>query len=226
MGEMVMAKKQAAVKPIKPRTIDGFREEISAIESRLAESKALDEKAQGVIDDLALSVYRGDPQAKKKFEEISSARASESEKRRMLEAALENSKAELLQAQAEANREAARERMKEARRIVDEFRGIGAEIDDNMRKVLAGYQKIQTVMAQLTNLGVVRFSGEVVRANVRRAMRSSLISIHRDLELPLMPPLERRTFDGVVTAWVSNIERMIAMGEGEAPAPQVDKAQA
>jgi hypothetical protein len=222
---MVM-KKQMKPKQTKPRTIDGFCEEIAQIESRLAESKQLDEKAQGVIDDLALSVYRGDPQAKKKLDGITGARASESEKRRMLEAALENSKAELLQAQAEANREAARERMKEARRIVDEFRGIGAEIDDNMRKVLAGYQKIQTVMAQLTNLGVVRFSGEVVRANVRRAMRSSLISIHRDLELPLMPPLERRTFDGVVTAWVSNIERMIAMGEGEAPAPQVDKAQA
>jgi hypothetical protein len=222
---MVM-KKQMKPKQTKPRTIDGFCEEIAQIESRLAESKQLDEKAQGVIDDLALSVYRGDPQAKKKLDGITGARASESEKRRMLEAALENSKAELLQAQAEANREAARERMKEARRIVDEFRGIGAEIDDNMRKVLAGYQKIQTVMAQLTNLGVVRFSGEVVRANVRRSMRSSLISIHRDLELPLMPPLERRTFDSVVTAWVSNIERMIAMGEGEAPAPQVDKAQA
>jgi hypothetical protein len=219
-------KKQMKPKQTKPRTIDGFREEIAQIESRLAESKALDEKAQGVIDDLALSVYRGDPQAKKKLDGITSARASESEKRRMLEAALESSKAELLQAQAEANREVARKRMKEAREIVASFRGIGAEIDDNMRKVLAGYQKIQTVMAQLTNLGVVRFSGEVVRANVRRAMRSSLLPIHRDLEMSLVPPLERRTFRQIVSAWVANIERMIAMGEGEAPASEADKAQA
>jgi hypothetical protein len=81
-----MAKKQT-VKPIKPRTVDGLREEIVQIEHRLAESKQLDEKAQGVIDDLALSVYRGDPQAKTKLADISSARTSESEKRRMLEAA-------------------------------------------------------------------------------------------------------------------------------------------
>jgi hypothetical protein len=183
--------KQTKPEQIKPRTVHGLREEIAQIEHRLAESKAFDEKTQGVIDDLALSVYRGDPQAKKKLEGISSAHTSESEKRRMLEAALESSKAELIQAQNEVNREAARERMNEARMIVAGFRGIGAEIDDNMRKVLGGYQKIQAVMAQLTNLGVVRFSGEVVRANVRRAMRSSLISIHRDLEMALVPPLER-----------------------------------
>jgi hypothetical protein len=225
MGEMVM-KKQLKPKETKPRTIDGYRAEIEAIQNRLAESKELDEKAQVVIDDLALSVFRGDPQAKKKLEEISAARASESEKRRMLEAALESSKSELLQAQAEANREVARERMKEAREIVASFRGIGREMDADMSRVLENYKKISIVMAQLTNLGVVRFSGEVVRANTRRAMRSSLISIHRDLEMALVPPLERRTFDQIVSAWVANIERMIAMGEGEAPAPEVNKAQA
>jgi hypothetical protein len=222
MGAIVMKKP----KQIKPRTIDDLREEIAQIESRLSESKELDEKAQGVIDDLALLVYRGDQQAKKKLEGISGARASESEKRRMLEAALESSKAELLQAQAEANREVARERMREARKILDDFCGIGREIDDDMRRVLENYKKISIVMAQLTNLGVVRFSGEVVRANVRRAMRSSLISVHRDLEMGPVPPLERRSFDQIVSAWVANIERMIAMGEGEAPAPEVDKAQA
>jgi hypothetical protein len=221
-----MAKKQT-VKPIKPRTVDGLREEIVQIEHRLAESKQLDEKAQGVIDDLALSVYRGDPQAKTKLADISSARTSESEKRRMLEAALESSKVELIEAQNEVNREAARERMKEARKIVDQFRGIGREIDDDMRRVLENYKKIPMVMAQLTNLGVVRFSGEVVRANTRRAMRSSLVSICRDVETSLVPPLERRTFDQIVSAWVANIERMIAMGEGETPTPaEADKAQA
>jgi vacuolar-type H+-ATPase subunit E/Vma4 len=208
------------------RSTEQLREELAAIDVDLGRLAEQEREADAGIDGLALRARRGDVKAKKRLDKIETTRIAETAKRRRLEAAREAIKGEIQQALATADHEAARERMREARKIVDSFRGIGREIDDDMRRVLENYKKISIVMAQLTNLGVVRFSGEVVRANVRRAMRSSLISIHRDLEMALVPPLERKTFDGIVTAWVSNIERMIAMGEGEASAPQVDKAQA
>jgi hypothetical protein len=87
-------------------------------------------------------------------------------------------------------------------------------------KLLADYAKVSTTMARLADLGATRISGEMVKANTRRALMAALIPIRNDLELKLLPPGERRTFSDLVRVWSAGIEQTISRNDPqETPAP-------
>jgi hypothetical protein len=111
---------------------------------------------------------------------------------------------EIQQARAAADAEKARERAREARKILESFRQLGVEIDNDV------CAKISTTMAMLADLGATRITGEMVKADARRALMAALISIRDDLELKLLPPGERRTFAGLVRACSASIEQTIS----------------
>jgi hypothetical protein len=117
---------------------------------------------------------------------------------------------EIQQARAAADAEKARERAREARKILESFRQLGAEIDNDVCKLLADYAKISTTMAMLTDLGTTRITGEMVKADARRALMAALIPIRDDLELKLLPPGERHTFARLVRACSASIEQTIS----------------
>jgi hypothetical protein len=218
----------------KIKSVEQLREEIAQIERQLVHLTELEAKAGHIIDEVALPAHRGDVKAQKRLDKIEHARIAEIGKRRRLEAAREAIKVEIQQALAAADREAARERAREARRILESFHQLGAEIDNNVRKLLTDYEKISTTMARLADLGATRISGEMVKANTRRALMAALIPIRNDLELKLLPPLERRTFSDLVRAWCAGIEQTINRNDPqETPAPAapdtvavVERAQA
>jgi hypothetical protein len=126
-----------------------------------------------------------------------------------LQAARATVEAELQMALAVAECEAAKAKAHEAKKVIVILRKRGSEIDAGLRKLLEDYTAIQADMAALSNLGATRINSELVKANCRRAMRSALIPIRSDLEMPLVPPLERRTFSELVGAWAGTAERMI-----------------
>ena len=64
-------------------------------------------------------------------------------------------------------------------------------------------------MATLSSLGMTKVNPELVKANCRRAFRAALIPIRTDLEMTLVPPLERRGFSDLVAAWSGNVEQTI-----------------
>jgi DNA repair exonuclease SbcCD ATPase subunit len=218
----------------KIKSVEQLREEIAQIERELVQLTELETKTGRIIDELALPAHRGDVKAQKRLDKIEHARTAEIGKRRRLEAAREAIKEEIQQAVAAADREAARERAREARKILESFRQLGAEIDNGVRKLLADYEKISTTMARLADLGATRISGEMVKANTRRALMAALIPIRNDLELKLLPPGERRTFSDLVRVWSASIEQAINRNDPqEAPtpaaangAPIVEQAQA
>jgi predicted amino acid dehydrogenase len=140
--------------------------------------------------------------------------------RRRLQAARAAVEIEIQEALAATDREAARQRAREARQILESFRQLGAEIDNGARKLLSDYAKISTTMARLVDLGAARISGEMVKANARRALMAALIPIRNDLELKLLPPGERRTFADLVRVWSASIEQAINRNDPhEAPTP-------
>jgi hypothetical protein len=216
------------------RSAEQLNEELAAIDVDLARLAEQEREADAGIDGLALRARRGDVKAKKRLDKIESTRIAEIGKRRRLEAAREAIKGEIQQALAAADREAARERAREARKILEKFRQLGAEIDNGVRKLLTDYEKISTTMARLADLGATRISGEMVKANTRRALMAALIPIRNDLELKLLPPGERRTFSDLVRIWSASIEQAINRNDPqEAPtpaaangAPIVEQAQA
>jgi hypothetical protein len=95
-----------------------------------------------------------------------------------------------------------------------------AEQDNGVCKLLADYAKISTTMARLADLGATRISGELAKANTRRALMAALIPIRNDLELKLLPPGERRTFSDLVRIWSASIEQAINRNDPqEVPTP-------
>jgi hypothetical protein len=172
------------------------------------------------IDSLALQARRGDEAAESQIGEHEKSCAAALTNRRRLQAARASIEAEINIALATADREAARERAREAKKLLEEFRQLGVETDDGVRKLLANYARLHSMMAEFDSLGVTRISGEVVKANLRRALRTSFIQVRQDLEIPSMPPLERRTFGDVIRAWAASIQQGIARADPpEAPAP-------
>jgi DNA repair exonuclease SbcCD ATPase subunit len=202
------------------RSAEQLSEELAAIDVDLARLAERDREADAGIDSLALQARRGDVKAKKRLDKIESARIAEAAKRRRLEAAREAIKGEIQQAQAAADAEKTRERAREARKVLESFRQLGAEIDNSARKLLADYARISSTMAALADLGATRISGEMVKANCRRALMAALIPIRNDLELKLLPPGERRTFSDLVRVWSASIEQAINRNDPqEAPTP-------
>jgi hypothetical protein len=82
-------------------------------------------------------------------------------------------------------------------------------------------------MAEFDRLGVTRISGEVVKANCRRALKTALMPVRTDIEIPLTPPLERRSFSDLASAWALSIEQAINRNDPQkAPAPAEPLEQA
>lgn len=211
------------------RSIEELHAEIEVIDHELAKLSELDTKARRIVDELSLPAFRGDQKAKKKLDEIEHHRLVAVAKRGHLQSAREGIEGEIQQAIAIVNREATREKAREARKLLATFRQRGREMDTALHKLLDDYAGIASDMATLTSFGVTRINGEMVKANCRRAMRSALIPIRQDLEMTLVPPLERRSFSDLVSAWSGTAEQIIKTilhepEETTAPAPAVAPA--
>ena len=191
------------------RTVEHLRDELRQIDADLARISEKELKAEHAIDDLALQARRGDATAEKQISEHEAACASAAANRRRLKAARCSVEAELQVTLAVAEREAVKERAREARKLLATFRKRGTAIEAGLRKALADYTGIQADMATLANLGMTRINSGLVKANCRRAFRAALIPIRQDLEMTLVPPLERRSFADLVAAWGGTTERLI-----------------
>jgi hypothetical protein len=69
------------------------------------------------------------------------------------------------------------------------------------------YTAIQTDVSALSGLGATQVNPRAVKVNCERALRAALM--RTGLELPPVPPLERRTFTQLVGAWSIGAERWI-----------------
>lgn len=126
-----------------------------------------------------------------------------------MQAARGSVETELQMALAVAEREAVKEKAREAKKIVAALRKRGTDIHAGLLKLLEDYTAIQSDMSALSGLGVTRINPELVRAKCRRAMRAALMPIRTDLEMPMVPPLERCTFSDLAGAWAGTAERTI-----------------
>jgi hypothetical protein len=216
------------------RSIEQLRDELRQIEDDLARFSEQERDAERGIDALALRARRGDAQAERQISEHETSCASALNNRRRLQAARKSIEAELQIALTLIEREAVKEKAREAKKILAVFSKRGAAIEAGLRKVLADYMGIQTDMATLANLDMTRINPELVKANCKRAFRAALIPIRTDLEMTLVPPLERRGFADLVDAWAGSAERLInaILNEPEEvsaptpPAEAVEQAQA
>ena len=190
-------------------TAEQLRDELRQIDTDLARLGEQEREAEHGIDGLALQARRGDANAEKQVSDLEAACASAAANRRRLKAARCSVEAELQVTLAVAEREAVKERAREARKLLATFRKRGAAMEAMLRKILADYYGIQADMATLANLGMTRINPGLVKANCRRAFRAALIPIRQDLEMTLVPPLERRSFANLVAAWAGTTERLI-----------------
>ena len=216
------------------RSIEQLRDELRQIEDDLARFSEQERDAERGIDAVALRARRGDAQAERQISEHETSCASALTNRRRLQAARKSIEAELQIALTLIEREAVKQKAREAKKILAMFSKRGAAIEAGLRKVLADYMGIQTDMATLANLDMTRINPELVKANCKRAFRAALIPIRTDLEMTLVPPLERRGFADLVDAWAGSAERLInaILNEPEEvsaptpPAEAVEQAQA
>ena len=191
------------------RTVEELRNELRQIDDELMRLNERERNAERGVDEVALLARRGDENVESQLLEYERLRASAQNTRRRLQAAHAAVESEIQLALAAAETEAARERAKEAKKVLAIFRKRGAELDGEVQKLLRGYDAIQQDMSALAGLGATRINPQMVKANIRRAMRSALMPVRTDLEIPPMPPLERRTFSALVGAWAGAAERWI-----------------
>jgi hypothetical protein len=127
-----------------------------------------------------------------------------------MQAARASIEAEVQMVQSAAAAEALKDKARKAQKILGVLRKRGADMDASLRKILEDYTAIQADMALLCALDATKVNPELVRAVCRRAMRSALQPVRTDLEMPAMPPSERRTFVQLVGPWADSAERTIA----------------
>ena len=154
-----------------------LREEISRIDTDLARLAEQERQAESGIDSLALQARRGDGEAERQLSDYEKSRGAASNNRRRLQAARKSIEAELQIALTVIEREAVKEKAREAKKILAVFSKRGAAIEAGLRKVLADYMGIQTDIAMLANLGMTRISPQLVKSNCKRAFRAALIPI-------------------------------------------------
>jgi hypothetical protein len=191
------------------RTVEQLRGELRQIDDELVRLSEQEREAERGIDALALRARRGDGEAERQIVEHEKSRAAALNNRRRLQAARASIEAEIKMAVAAAERDAVKAKARKAKDILATLRKRGAAIETGLRNVLADYAGIQADMAMLADLGMTRINPELVKANCRRAFRASLTPIRTDLEMTLVPPLERRSFGNLVGAWSGNVERTI-----------------
>ncbi len=216
------------------RSIERLRKEIVQIDDDLAQLSEQESDAERGIDSLALLAHRGDMQAEKKIGTYEESRATALRHRRRLQAARASVEAELRMAQVVADREAVKGKAREAKKIVERLRSRGPSIGQALHRALNEYVAIQSDMAALAGLGMTRINPELVKANCRRAFRAALTPIRTDLEIALVPPLERRGFTELVATWADATEQTIEiiLNEPEdvsastAPTAAVEQVQA
>ena len=206
------------------KSVDELRDELLQIDDDLRRLGEQEREAERGIDSLALLAHRGDMQAEKKIGTYEESRATALSHRKRLQAARASVESELQMVQSVANRETLKEKAREAKKIVERLRNRGPNIGQALRTALQEYAALQEDMASLAGLGMTRITGELVRANCRRTMRAALMPIRTDLEMPIVPPLERRTFSELVGAWSGTAERWIesVLNQPEAVTSQVE----
>ena len=208
------------------RSIEQLRDELRQIDDDLARLNEQERDAERGIDALALQARRGDGEAERQLSDYEKSRAAASNSRRRLQAARASIEAEVQVAQATAETEARKERACEAKKIVAIFRKRGSEIDTGLRKLLEDYTAIQTDVSALSGLGATQINPRAVKVNCERALRAALM--RTGLELPPVPPLERRTFTELVGSWSIGAERWIeaVLKETEETATQTETSHA
>jgi chromosome segregation ATPase len=131
------------------RSIEELRDELRQIDADLVRLVEQEVEAKHGIDGLALQARRGDMNAEKQIGDLEAACTSSAVNRRRLKAARCSVEAELQMVLANAEREATKEKAREAKRLLAIFRERGAGIEAGLRKVLADYHGIQADMATL-----------------------------------------------------------------------------
>ena len=136
--------------------------------------------------------------------------------RRRLQAARASVEAEAQMVLAVADREAVKEKAREAKKVLARFRKRGSSIQEAVRKLIDEYQAGHADAVALSNLGVM-INPEIVRVNSARALRSALMPLRKELGLSLVPPLERHRFPDLFGSWTDSAERQISVILNEPP---------
>ena len=191
------------------KTMSALNSELQQIDIELRQIAEQEREAEHGIGELSLQARRGDKEAASKLDQFDKFSAEVMATRRRLKAARSSVEAELQTALVLERTEETKSKAREAQKILATFSKRGAAIEAGLRKVLADYAGIQADMATLSDLGMTKVNPELVKANCRRAFRAALIPIRTDLEMTLVPPLERRGFSDLVAAWSGNVEQTI-----------------
>lgn len=107
-----------------------------------------------------------------------------------------------------AEREAVKEKAREAKKIVAQLRNRGADVDATIRKLIDEYNSIAGDVAALAALGASQINPRLVQLGCATALRAKFMSI-KELELQPVAPLERREFVSLTNTWAVGTERWI-----------------
>jgi hypothetical protein len=202
------------------QSIDQLREELMQADANLAKLDQQEAEATRSIARLVLPAHRGDEEAQKKLAEHEAARANIPISRWRLKAVRNSIETEIQQAQAIADREAVKEKARQAKEVVARLRSRGVDMDATVNKLLDEYNAIESDVRELVDLGATRTNVRLVQLACARALLTKLGQI-KDLDLRPVPPLERREFAPLTAGWAANAERWISatLNEPTQPAP-------
>ena len=166
------------------QSIDQLREELMQADANLAKLDQQEAEATRSIARLVLPAHRGDEEAQKKLAEHETARAN---------IPISRWRTEIQQAQAIADREAVKEKARQAKEVVARLRSRGVDMDATVNKLLDEYNAIESDVTELVDLGATRTNVRLVQLACARALLTKLGQI-KELDVRPVPPMERREF--------------------------------
>jgi hypothetical protein len=183
---------------------EGAKTLLPQLEAKLSSAR----KRQGEISRerraISLAAHMGSAKDRARLDELNQEGAIVVGEIEGIEAAIEQARTRIADAEASAAAEVERGKRREVSRLADEVRGHAERIDELWRQSIDEYGELQTKLAEIVQLGVGRPSPHQVRVACQRALVAAFIGT--PLQFQILAPNERHTVTDLANSWANAAE--------------------